>query len=249
MKGFPGVMIAAGLGLLGAILNWFYISQQAADYEKVAFVAVKSGASMKVGDKFSESQLMKVEIPRAHLSNLDKIAIPWSERYAVIGDTAKKVYVGDELIFQSDLRSTGVKRPIELLRDNEVAISVAVNTGSFVSSRVNPGDFISFAVPKLTVAAPRAVSSGQSSSSDTELVGPFRILMVGNRTGSPNAFKASGGSARQENVITVSVKYENGQFEAKAKRLFEIKQLFGSEQVQVVLLPEGKEELDTANSK
>ena len=31
MRGVQGMMIAAGLGVVGAICNWFYISQQARD--------------------------------------------------------------------------------------------------------------------------------------------------------------------------------------------------------------------------
>ena len=29
MKGLQGMIVAAGLGIIGAICNWFYISQQA----------------------------------------------------------------------------------------------------------------------------------------------------------------------------------------------------------------------------
>lgn len=246
MKGIPGLMIAAGLGIIGAICNWFYIAQQARDYEKVSFIAVKPGVQLKVGETFKLKHFQKVEIPKKHVGNLDKVAVVWSEVDAVSGTTAKRVYSGDEMIFHEDLREPGFKRPIEQLGKDEVAMAIPVDTSSFVASKVNPGDIISLAVPRsrLTMARdpddPTNTSALPEGDGPTEVIGPFRILMIGNRTGSVNAFKATGSSARQENVITVSVKYKDGQFEPKAQRLFELRGLLKSQQFQVLLHPETK---------
>lgn len=242
MKGLPGIIIAVGLGIIGAICNSYYIANKARDYEKVGFIAVKSGVNLKIGDKFKREHLVKVDIPEKKLGNLDKIAVLWEGIGAVIGDPVRRVYSGDELIYRDDLKSPGTKRLPELLAEDEVAMSIAVDSSSFVTSRVNPGDSISFVVPKALPG--NSVRTGNSSSiasiassEHPEVVGPFRILMVGNRTGSKDSFKASGQNTKQENVISVSVKYIEGKFEPKAKRLYEIKQIIGSQRMQVVIHP------------
>lgn len=248
MKGVPGLMIAAGLGIIGAICNWFYIAQQARDYEKVEFIAIKSGTQLKIGEKFKKNHFQKVNIPQLHVGNLDKVAVTWDEVDAVAGTTAKRVYSGDELIFYEDLREPGVKRPIEQLGKDEVAMAIPVDTSSFVASKVNPGDMISLAVPANTLTlATTGTSEDTKGEGITEVIGPFRILMIGNRTGSADSFKAAGGSSRQENVVTVSVKYTDGKFEPKAQRLFELKQRLKAQQFQVLLHPELKTTVSSAS--
>ena len=97
MRGLPGLIIAAGLGIVGAICNWFYLSRQASQMEKVSFVAVKSAAQLNLGDQFKESDLIQVDIPRDNLGNLNEVAVPWKNVRTVVGMAATKAYRGPPL--------------------------------------------------------------------------------------------------------------------------------------------------------
>ena len=248
MKGLQGMIVAAGLGIVGAICNWFYIAQQARDYEKIQFLAVKPSTQIEVGERFESSHFMPVSIPKLHVGNLEKVAIKWDARSAVIGDRAKKTYTGDELILQVDLKTPGVMRPIEKLGKDEVAISVAVDSNSFIAAKVNPGDYIGFSVRSSQLNSPplaRDSNSPGSSSSKKgkyKLLGPFLLLMIGDRTGSTNTFRAMQGNSRRENIITVSVKIENGKFEDKAEALMDLAAVKGGIPLRVVYLPKNWKE-------
>ena len=52
MRGLPGLIIAAALGIVGAICNWAYLARQASRMEKEAFVALKGTAQLNLGDRF-----------------------------------------------------------------------------------------------------------------------------------------------------------------------------------------------------
>lgn len=238
MKGLQGMIVAAGLGIVGAICNWFYIAQQARDYEKIQFLAVKPQTQIPLGETFKADHFMPVSIPKAHLGNLDKIAVRWDTRTAVIGDTAKKTYSGDELILQDDLKTPGILQPIERLGPDEVAVSISVDSNSFIADRVNPGDLIGFAVPKSFRSVPTPIDQNlPKDAHETEMIGPFLLLMIGNRTGSSQIYNATKGNTQHENIITVSVKMKDGKFDEKAERLFELKRGMANIQPQVILLP------------
>jgi Flp pilus assembly protein CpaB len=223
MRGLPGLIIAAGLGIVGAICNWFYLSRQASQMEKVSFVAVESTAQLNLGDHFKESDLVQVDIPKDHLGNLNEVAIYWKDRRTVIGMPATKAYRGGELVLQSDLLTPSERDFSHLLAEDEVARWVPVDSRSFVPERISPGNLISF----ITSGTGEGRSPGNSaqpaiSSTGTEIIGPFRILSLGARTGDRDVRLAHSRSSGQESLIGIRVKVIDGKLEPKADRLFQV---------------------------
>ena len=70
MKGTQGLAVAAALGVIGAVCNWFYISRKAQDLEKEAFMYVKAKANIRSGDVFKKEHFGKVEIPKKYVGDL-----------------------------------------------------------------------------------------------------------------------------------------------------------------------------------
>ena len=83
MKGIQGLIVAAVLGLLGAIANFYYLNTEAQKKDMVAFIGIKKGVILGRGDKLTEERLVKVEIPRNHVGNLADYACKWEELVGV----------------------------------------------------------------------------------------------------------------------------------------------------------------------
>lgn len=99
-----------------------------------------------------------------------------------------------------------------------------------------PGSASEVASPLVPVVAPGGAETGQ-----TELLGPFRVLSVGNRLGSVDAFRAAKMPQVQENVLTISVSIDlAGQLESKAQRLWDLIRASNFQQVGVMLHPRKK---------
>src|SRR5690606_9008423 len=135
---------------------------------------------------------------------------------------AVRAYEGGEIVLRQDLKTP----PGELtLAENERAMWIPVDVGSYVPSLIEPGDMVSFIVPKSMAAAndpesetgfTAAVSEGGS-----EIVGPFRIVSLGGRLGSDEVYRASGAGNAQENVMGIAVRVDGDALEARAQKLFD----------------------------
>lgn len=224
MRGLPGLIIAAGLGIVGAICNWAYLSRQASQMKKVSFVAVKTATQLNLGDRFKESQLVQVDVPSDHLGNLNEVGIEWKNRFAVIGRPATKAYRGGELLLWQDLQSPSQRKFSDLLAENEIVRWVPVDGRSFVSERISPGDRISFITTVTTVPT----DSGNSeqpvvSASGTDIIGPFEIFSLGPRTGDRDVRMANSRSSGQESLIGIRIRLiEGNKLEPPADRLFQV---------------------------
>jgi len=242
MRGLPGLIIAAGLGIVGAICNWFYLSRQASQMEKVSFVAVKSTSQLNLGDQFKETDLIQVEIPKDNLGNLDEVAVLWKNLPAVVGMSATKAYRGGELVLQRDLLTPSERDFSDMLAEDELARWVPVDSRSFVPARVSPGDEISFIASGAGLGG-SAGNSAQPSvkSSGSEIIGPFQILSLGARTGERNVQVANARSSGEESLIGIRVKVIDGKLEPKADRLFQVLNMKGAP-LQVLLHPHKSED-------
>lgn len=245
MKGVPGFMIAVGLGVVGAFCNWFYLAEKARDLDQIEFIAVDSSVRVNSGDKFNESHFMKVAIPREAVGNLDKVAYLWSVRGTLVGMPATKSYNPGEIILRQDLRTLPPTSVQEMLGEDEVEVGIPVDTRTFVPSLVNPGDLVSFIVP--TGPAPPLPAPGPDESPatpsvpvGTEIIGPYRVVSMGNRLASAEVVRAVGMSATQENVMGVAVKFSGGKFDEKGRRLSEVLRMSNFQQAQVILHPTAK---------
>jgi Flp pilus assembly protein CpaB len=238
MKGIPGLIIAAALAIAGGICNWLYIAKQADQYERESFVVVNVD-QIRAGEKFKRQDFDKVDIPKNNLGNLEKIAVRWKDLSTVLGQSAVKDFARDQLILQDDLKTPPQENLNRKIGPNERVVWLPVDPRSFNPQHVNPGDMVSFRVPPgMSGSSPTAVGAeGSDSPQLEEILGPFRILALGNRKGSPETARVAGQRYGSENVMAVSVRIEGTQLENKAKKIFNIVAMTNFKGVQVLLHP------------
>jgi Flp pilus assembly protein CpaB len=224
------------LGVVGAACNFFYVENQARDYRKIDFISLD--APLNQGDRFQESQFKRVGVPASAVGDLDKTAVKWEARESIVGLAAIKNYNQGEIILSQDTL-TPPQRPLnEIIGTDERVIWLPIDARGFNPAQVNPGDEVSFKIPgyNVTTGAGGANSSGMRSQPD-EVIGPFRILALGNRRGRREVQQASGVSAGAENTIAVSVKIQGTKLEPKGERITEILAQTGFRGVVVLLHP------------
>jgi hypothetical protein len=237
MKGVPGLIIAAALAIAGGICNWLYIARQADRYERESFVIVKVD-QIRAGDKFKRQDFDKVDIPKNNLGNLEKIAVRWQDLSTVVGQPAVKNYVRDQLILQDDLKTPPSENLNKKIGPNERVVWLPVDPRSFNTQHVNPGDMVSFRVPPAMGGSPTPAAVGvEEAAPPEEIVGPFRILALGNRRGTPETARVAGQRFGSENVMAVSVEIRGTELEPKARRIFDIVSRTNFKGVQVLLHP------------
>lgn len=244
MKGVPGIVLALGLGLAGALLSWFYLERLAGREARVGFIGIRSGVQLNAGETISADHVVRVEIPGTAVGNLDQVAPLWDYRNTVIGQTSNRSYRGGELILEQDIRTPGQRDLNEKLGPDEVALWLPVDPRAVNTSRVNPDDEISFLIPRLPGGSVGSLAPIPETDPvqppvglGTDIVGPFRILEIGNRTGRTDVYRAAGGRGGNETSITVVAKLVGGRLEAKAERITEYLRTTRSQGLQVLLHP------------
>lgn len=237
MKGIPGLIIAATLAIAGGICNWLYIAKQADRYERESFVVVRVD-QIRAGETFKRQDFDKVEIPKNNLGNLEKIAVRWQDLSTVIGQAAVKDFVRDQLILQDDLKTPPQENLNRKIGPDERVVWLPVDPRSFNPQHVNPGDMVSFRVPTAMGGSPTPAAVGSDDKPVLEeILGPFRILALGNRKGTPETARLAGQRFGSENVMAVSVRINGTQLEDKAKKIFEVVAMTNFKGVQVLLHP------------
>ena len=237
MKGVTGLIIALTLAIAGGVCNWMYIARQAENYERVAFVKV-GDERIRAGDKFKRDHFEKVEIPKNLLGNLETVAVKWIDLTTVVNRVATKDYVTDQIILQSDLTTPAATDLNKKIGPDELVMWLPVDPRAFMSQHVNPGDMVSFRVPRLLTSGPTPVTSEDDDGPvSDEIIGPFRILALGNRKGDPAVAKAYGQRSGSENVLAISVKKRDTSLEPRAQRIADILATTSFKGVQVLLHP------------
>jgi hypothetical protein len=245
MKGAPGLLFAIGLGIVGAFCNWLYLANKGKQLEMVDFIAIAEDVKINPGDKFNEAQFMPLSIPQNAVGNLDKVAVFWKDRATVVGETATKSYSPGEILLQRQIRTPPEMDIKRLLLPDETLLWIPVDTRTFVPALVNAGDHVKFIVPRLALATPAAEGDENENPdkrppSSTELIGPFRILALGTRLGSPEVLRAAGVTASQENIMAVAIKMVGpkfDEFDEKGQKILDYLRTTNNQQVQVILLP------------
>lgn len=247
MKGIQGLIVAGLLALVGGVCNWLYLANQADRYERVAFIAVKSD-EIRIGEKFKAEDFLKVEIPRNNLGNLEKIAVRFDEHVTVVGQVATRTYTRDQLILWHDLKTPAKSDLNELITEDELIFWLPVDPRTFNPQQVNPGDLVSFRVPRHVmptpvtegVGSPEPVPMAVEVAGGDEIIGPFKILALGNRKGRPEVAKAAGQSSGSETTLTLIAQFPDKKLERKAQRIFQVLEQTGFKGVQPLLHPAGK---------
>src|SRR5262245_46811032 len=239
MKGVSGLLIAVGLGIVGAFCNWMYLAQMGREMKTQDFIAISDNVKINAGDKFSEAHFVPVSVPGNNLGNLDKVAVKWSDRFTVVGQPATKSYSPGEILLAHDLRTPPEMDIKRLLAPDERAVWIPVDTRTFVPALVNAGDTVSFIVPRVagTFPIPAGDDGSGKAPSMTETIGPFRILALGNRLGSQEVLRAAGQTASQENVMAVAVRIVGSEFDEKGQKLLDTLRMTNFQQCQVILHP------------
>src|SRR6185369_16112770 len=132
----------------------------------------------------------------------------------------------------------------KLLAPDERVMWIPVDTRTFVSSLVSAGDQISFIVPPGAGGGPALApvegeSGGEAPAAapagSPGMIGPFRILALGNRLGSREVLAAAGVTTSQENVMAVAVKIVAGSLDEWGQQLSDLLRQTNFQQVQVLL--------------
>lgn len=237
MKGITGIIIAAALAITGGVCNWLYIQKQADSYRRIGFVKVVAN-DIRIGDRFKPEHFEEVQFPEAFLGKLDTIAVRWSDVDSVIDTRATREYVRDQLVLHEDLRTPPARPLNELLGKDEREMTLPIDTRMFNPAHVNPGDEVSFWFPKVAASAPAVGSDEPVPDGQEEIIGPFRLLAVGNRRGSREVQKASGQRAGSESSIGISFTIlPSGQPEPRAIRLKQLFAMTNGKGVQILLHP------------
>jgi Flp pilus assembly protein CpaB len=248
MKGMPGLAIACFLGLLAAGLNWFYLDHKSREFQKVSFVSVAPDTQIHIGETFTASHFAEMPVPEVAARKLEAVAVLWKDLDTVVGMNAVREFSGEELLLRKDLETP----PAELeLAQDERAMWIPVDQKNFIASLVVPGDEVDFLLPSRGsgTAAPSVGTSSDGMPSPTlathagghtEIVGPFKVLSVGNRLGKTNVLNASRVPQLQENIITVRVKMSGNTLDDHAQRLLDAMQATNYREVGLLLRPRKK---------
>lgn len=242
MKGMPGLASALILGLLAAGLNWFYLDRKSREFEKVSFVSIAPETLVHPGETFTRSHFAEMPVPEAAARKLEGIAVLWKDLDTVVGMNAVREFSGDELLLRTDLETP----PAELqLAEDERALWIPVDQKSFVASLVVPGDEVDFLVPRRQIlASPVSTDGAQAptpaTGGHTQIVGPFKVLSIGNRLGKTNVLNAARLPQLQENIITVRIKMNGAFLDEDAERLLDALQAANYREVGLLLRPRQK---------
>ncbi len=258
MKNLYALAIAATLGLLGLVCNLAYLNMKTRDIKKVEFIGIaptdSAGRERRIapGQKLREEDLVPVGIPAPWAGNLDEFAYLYEAKNSVVERAPWRELRGGRLLLRADM-DTPPER-LELGED-EVALGVPIDMRRFVPALAVPGNLVSFSVsPWASLEPTRAVSDETSGgmlepveassggpppavSGQVDIIGPFRILSLGNRLGSADVWRGSRAPQVQENVLTVAARVSGGQLEPKAQKLLSILESSGFRGVGVILHP------------
>ena len=240
MKNWIGLLIALSLGIVACLLNWQYLEQKSKEIEFVSFLALGDNVRLKPGESFLEEHFVRLDIPRKNVGALPETAVLFEDRNAVVKMKAIQEYRGGEVVLRQQLKTPAKEFT---LKKHELALWIPVNASTFVPSLVKSGDLVSFVVtdpnqvfdeilrresekdpigPEFLTSASEADSfsdHADASHVDSELVGPFRVLSLGDRLGSYKVDVATNGSRSRENVMGVAIQKIGDGVDPKAEKL------------------------------
>jgi len=220
MKGTLGIVIAVGLGVIGFLCNWLYLDGQNQATRTVSFVGIAKEARVNRGHRFEEEDLTEIKVPTRLATRLREVAVLWDERGVAIGQRATREFgtLGTELLTHRDLETPTTRNLNEQIADNERVMWLPVDSRSFNPQHVNPGDEVSFRIPGF---ADTSGSKQKTAGGAGEIIGPFKILALGDRKGRRDIRLAAGLPTGAENRIAIAVKTVplTGKLEVSAQKL------------------------------
>ena len=222
MKGFTGLLIAAILGLAGAVCNWLYLQNASNTSVKMSFISIKPDVKLDVGDVILNEHMQRIDLPGSAAGNLDTVAPQWLAKEAVVGQRANRIFLGGEIILEMDLAAPAQQHLAKTLQENEVAFWVTIDPRSVVAEQINPNDLVSFEVPPPSLPENTPAGTGVKDPNDgppPEIIGPFRIMAIGARREPINVQQAFRGRQSTETSLTIVATLKNGQLDPLTARL------------------------------
>jgi len=256
MKGIRGLILAIGLGIGGALLNYAYLDNKASEVKTEPYIGL--GKDIERGDVLTKQHIVKVDVPKINAVRLKDFAFPYDSLAAVEGMPVHRSIPKGSLLLRDDLKAPPPELSFGQGLDSagdERAMGIPVDARTFVFAHVQPGDMVSFVASshrlgrptpaKPPAEKPDAAADGSkpdpskppAEPNPTEIIGPFKILSIGNRLGSVDVMRANKIPQTQENVIIISVKVVDGQLEPKAQKLWSMLQATNFQQVGFLLHP------------
>jgi len=256
MKAIHGLILAIGLGIGAAILNFSYLTMKTKEADTVEFVGIAKDTIISRGEKLTRADLVPVPIPEVSVGNLRDFAVLYKARNDVLGDPVWRTLEGGDLLLRED-----IKTPLQSLNLSEGwgAIGVPFDAKSFPPSLIMPGDKVSFVFARAAVNSPRLAVPNPANPSNpgetpaekaappgpTETIGPFTVLSMGNRLGTDEVMRTHRVPQVMENVITIRVKFSKDgskMEDIKAQKLLDRIYTSGSRQVGIQLHPRKKKQ-------
>jgi len=263
MKGIHGLILAIGLGIVGALFNFAYLASKSSKEEFIGFVGIRT--NLQQGERLRADAIEEVLIPARVAASLKNYAVLWSARDAEVDKRVSRNLPAGSLLLLQDMRAP----PAELdFGKNlppgveERAWFVPVDLRRMVPSLIQPGDLVTFVAPSAEAGMPRRappkpnpnpadhsdrakvepIPSGDSAATpppdgELEMIGPFRVLSLGNRLTAPEVLQAAQIPQTQEGVMTIAVRLENGRLELQAQRLLRLLEVNRSQPLVVMLHP------------
>jgi len=212
MKNIYGLLLALGLGVAGGVFNWAYLRSEAQNMVMTRFIGLAS--DVERGHRLEESNLVAVPIPSDNVKNLDEFGIRYSALQSVLGQSISRYRKAGSLLVREDLETP----PTEIkLGANEQVVWIPVDARTFVLSMVVPGDQVSFIVPSAPGAVKSIVEGGDPAANPPQTaaasdapttLGPFTVISMGNRLGSPEVLKAAKIPQLQENLMGIKARVD-----------------------------------------
>ncbi len=245
MKGMMGVWIALLLGVVGAFCNWFYIAEQARQFEKTEFIQISSNRPLNPGDKFSESDFVPLPVPTFAKGTLEKSAVLYSDRKTAVGLVAPHGFLEGDILMQKDLEQPPPSDVKAKLGPDEVLMIVPIDSRVMVPRLIQADDYVSFVIPNLPPTptpadvpnAPKPLTNIPSGGVSRR-IGPYRVVSMGDRLGTSEKARVVGTGTTQENLMGIAIKIQaDGSLDKPGQELSEVFRLTNFNQVQVLLHP------------
>ena len=263
MKGIQGLIIAAGLGVAAMLLNYFYLAGEASKMAMVSFVGIKPDAIVGRGERLIPENLVPVEIPANRVGNLKDFAFLWSEKSTIENASTWRTLSDCSLVLRSDIKTPPPElelgpdeRAMWIPVDARAFVPSLVRPGDMVYFKVPAGPqmVMDALTSAKTEAAPKPADSEDVANAfdpkapvwgnnaktsvnviETETIGPFKVLSLGNRLGSADVMRAAKIPQLQENVLTIRVSTKVPGEVERAKKLWSRLQSVNFRQVGIEL--------------
>jgi hypothetical protein len=215
------------LGVVAAIINWIVVEGRTS-----ATPYVRIRQEVRAGETIERGALGRVDLP-GDPGDLRATLIPYGDADVVIGTRAQRdLFPGDLLLWQDATRPDAAI-PAEA---DERILPIDLGGVAVETSLLYPGSQLDFWIappPSFATATAGAAATGDEmelqvavdpEKADYRLIGPFRILSVGNRfvQGPTGDDRRQSGSRGNERVISVAVKVQpDGRYDASSQQLLD----------------------------